>query len=936
MSSSMIYAQSTVSGKVSDSSNNPIINAIVEIQGSANSVKTSSDGSFKITSKENNGVLVISYLGFESLQVSFSGNQDLGSITLTTSTSEIEEVVVVGKGIVDLVKDRKTPVAVSTIKGAEIQAKIGASDITQVFVNTPSVNVSGQSGGFGDSRISVRGFQQDNTAFLLNGQPINGMEDGKMYWSNWSGMADIANTIQIQRGLGSSKLAISSVGGTVNFVTKATAKKEGGFLSAGVANNDFLKTTIAYNTGKSAKGWGASFLLSEWQGDGYVRGTEGEGQNYFISVGFEPNEKHNFNLLITGAPQFHDQNYTKPISDYLGFGRKYNNNYGYLNGQYLSERKNFYHKPVANFNWDWKISEKMDLSTVLYASWGRGGGTGNYGSGKQSFTEVNPYNGFTRSTYINFDQIYANNAADSNGIGSNENGLPVGYGLTADPYRTKNYVIRASMNNHAWYGIVSNLKTQLTENLNLNLGLDLRTYKGDHYRQISNMLGLNGWYETRRLFNQDHTNSIPGTTVVANNTVTQYMPSEPWKTFFNSIDDNQKIDYDYSETISYGGVFGQLEYQKNNVTAFFQGAVSNQSHQRFDYYDYESKYSDSEKVNNIGFNVKGGGSYSFSEKHTVYGNAGYYSRQPYHDNIYLNFTNALNPLASNEKILGLEAGYTFKSKIFTASLNAYKTTWEDRVITSSTTLATATTIGGVALAAGDVVFTSNFGAKQDHKGVELDFVLKPFENLDIKGFGSYGDWKYKGNTVTKRYAEDLSFLDEKLKDVDGGEVGDAAQTTWGLGARYEIVKNFSIDSDWRNYDRLYANVGAEKENIQLPKYDLVDFGVSYKMLVGKDNKNSLNFRVNINNVFDEVYLSELTTVQKTATETEYINHTGNGLINPAGSPTAPTNFLQGTGNNQYATYQSYQEKGIYKGIDTRNNAFFGWGRTWNVTLTYRF
>ena len=52
MSSSMIYAQSTVSGKVSDSSNNPIINAIVEIQGSANSVKTSSDEVLKLLQKK--------------------------------------------------------------------------------------------------------------------------------------------------------------------------------------------------------------------------------------------------------------------------------------------------------------------------------------------------------------------------------------------------------------------------------------------------------------------------------------------------------------------------------------------------------------------------------------------------------------------------------------------------------------------------------------------------------------------------------------------------------------------------------------------------------------------------------------------------------------------------------------------------------------------
>ena len=71
--------------------------------------------------------------------------------------------------------------------------------------------------GYGSSRMFVRGFEDDNTAFLINGQPINSQEDGRMYYSNWSGMSDIANVIQIQRGLGASKLAISSVGGTVNF-----------------------------------------------------------------------------------------------------------------------------------------------------------------------------------------------------------------------------------------------------------------------------------------------------------------------------------------------------------------------------------------------------------------------------------------------------------------------------------------------------------------------------------------------------------------------------------------------------------------------------------------------------------------------------------------------------------------------------------------------
>ena len=106
----------------------------------------------------------------------------------------------------------------------------------------------------------------------------------------------------------------------------------------------------------------------------------GEGQTYFISVGYRPSDSHNFNFLITGAPQFHDQNFTKPISDYLEYGMRYNNNWGTYNGQYLTERRNFYHKPVANLNWDWTIDDTSSLSTVLYASWGNGGGTGDRGN----------------------------------------------------------------------------------------------------------------------------------------------------------------------------------------------------------------------------------------------------------------------------------------------------------------------------------------------------------------------------------------------------------------------------------------------------------------------------------------------------------------------------------------------------------------------------
>ncbi|MPT34410.1 MAG: TonB-dependent receptor [Flavobacterium sp.] len=884
--STVAFSQTKITGTVTDGElKGSLPGASVIVKGTSEGVTTDFDGKFTLITNAKSGELIISFVGYAAKTVSFKGEAGktivIGNIELESDSNTLEDIVVVGKGVIDLAKDRRTPIAVSTIKVSEIQAKVGSADITQTLVNTPSVYVAGQAGGFGDSRVNVRGFAQDNTAFLLNGQPINGMEDGKVYWSNWSGMSDIANGIQIQRGLGSSKLAISSVGGTVNFITKATDKRQGGFASFGLANNDYFKSTIGYNTGMNAKGWGMSVMFSHWQGDGYNYGTKGEGQSYFISVGYQPNSKHNFNFLLTGAPQEHDQNFTKTIKTYLDKGRRFNDNWGTLNGKYLSERTNFYHKPVANFNWDFNISDKTQLSTVLYASWGRGGGTGNYAKSSAKLR--------TPDGQIDFDGIYAFNKTAANGDGNPNN----------------NYIIRSSMNNHSWYGLVSNLKTELTKNLNLNVGLDLRTYNGTHYRQVSNFLGLNSWTESRSL--RDNTHQT--VTAPVFNTVTDQMGTNPWTSMFSTMAENQRIDYDYSETITYGGVFGQLEYSDDKVSAFFQGAASNQSHSREDRYDYLPEFQKSEKVNNWGYNVKAGGSYNITENNSVYVNAGYYSRQPYHDNIYLNFTNAVNPLSSNEKILGLEAGYSFKSKFLSANLNAYRTTWKDRVTTTSSTTTADGVIGTTPIAAGSLIYKTNQGVEQVHTGLELDLIAKPFRQLEIKGFASVGNWKYKGEVVTTQRDESLNTLDEKREDVDGGKVGDAAQTTFGAGFKYEIVERVSFDADWRNYSKLYANVGAVKDNLELPSYNLVDAGFSYKMLVGKDKKNSVNFRINVNNLFNEIYLSELTSNIKT---TANVNNT-----NPA----------QGT----------YQSTGrIYKGIADGNQGYFGFGRTWNVSLRYNF
>jgi len=245
-----MFSQGTITGNVTDDSlGGPLPGANVVESGTNNGAVTDFDGNFTMNVSSESGTIEVSYLGFKTKVIRYTltnGTASLGDIFMEADANTLSEVVIVGTGLIDLAEDRKTPVAVSTIRAQEIQSKTaGNREFTEALANTPSVYVSNQAGGFGDSQIFLRGFDQVNTAFLLNGQPINGMEDGRMYWSNWSGMADVASAVQIQRGLGSSKLAISSVGGTVNIISKAAERKQGGFARFMVGNDSYFKGTAS-------------------------------------------------------------------------------------------------------------------------------------------------------------------------------------------------------------------------------------------------------------------------------------------------------------------------------------------------------------------------------------------------------------------------------------------------------------------------------------------------------------------------------------------------------------------------------------------------------------------------------------------------------------------------------------------------------------------
>jgi outer membrane cobalamin receptor len=888
-----LTAFAQVTGTVSDAeTNEPLAAATVVLKGTTTGVSTGFDGSFSISADAGDS-LQVSFVGYETLTVAAV---DGVVILLVPQTGVLGEVIVTS-GVIDVAKVRETPVAVSTISPMEIGLKVGNQEFPEVMNRTPGVYATKQGGGYGDSRISLRGFDQRNTSFLINGQPVNDMENGWVYWSNWQGLTDVASGIQIQRGLGASRLAVPSVGGTVSIFTRAAERERGASVSQTVGNDGYTKTAVTYNSGVNSNGWASSFLLSKWAGDGYVYNTSGEGWTYFGAVGYEPEgSAHALNLSILGAGQWHHQrDVWVSIRDFQNFGeegidQRWNSNGGTLNGEEFSMRRNFYNKPLATFNWDWDISESLTLATSLYGSAGRGGGTGPRGNNfRNGDMDILPYRKDLTSHYleggrgtrlpdgsIDFDAIVALNQSNTNpytGAISKFDGLRIGSnGYKADGVNRAVLVRRASMNSHDWIGGISNLEFE-SNNIKASLGVDLRNYKGYHYRALNNLMGLDGYYSTG---NKNSAGQIIETTIDAS-------------PFQNTGIRGPKIDYYNIGYVGWYGLNSMVEYKDDTFTTVLQAGLSNQTFQREDLFDQPTNPL-SEKVAVGGGYVKGGANLNLDSRNNVFFNAGYISRQPNFDAVFPNYANIKNDDLQNEEIVSFEAGYGFLGPQVRLNVNVYSTTWGNRFVSRS--LTNAQGVDG---------FAQFRNIDVRHNGLEIEGDYQPTNALKLSGMLSVGDWKY-----TKDF--EATLFDDNQEEIGTGtlytkdaKVGDAAQLVAYTAADYKLGKALSVDLGYRFVDGLYADYSitdsdfTEPDNagaLKLPSYGLLDAGITGRFsLFGQD----ASLRLNVNNALNTTYIAE-------------------------------------SNSNIHATDLSE----TWNGVDTRNYVWFGFGRTWNATLKYEF
>ena len=481
MSAMSAYAAVNVTGQVVDDQDEPVIGASITVPGHNATAVTDYDGNFKISVPDNAKAVKISYIGFKSVELKPA--KDLGVVKLQPDNTVLNDVIVTQA----IGKTRVTPVAMSNVDQATIDVKLGGQEFPEILKTTPGVYTNKQGGGYGDAETRMRGFKSQWVAVTVNGVPVNDMENGKVYWSNWAGLSDVTSNMQTQRGLGASILSTPSIGGTIAITTRTLDVDKGGSIWYGMGNDGMNQYGIKLSTGVMKNGWAVTVLGAHRWGDGYIQGTQYSGYNWFFNVSKRINEKHEISLTGMGAPQSHNQRDNiydglnvegwQNVRDYMNGESpyRYNANYGFDNeGRQRTAFRNVYHKPQFTLRHMWQIDNTSSWATSIYAS--ISSGYGYSGQGRTS-TIRSWWNGATNGV-LNMQFRRPDGTFDYGAIQD----------MNAASTTGSEMVMSKSNNSHQWYGLVSNYKKfwdQKNGNrLAVTGGVDFRYYVGDHNNKI--------------------------------------------------------------------------------------------------------------------------------------------------------------------------------------------------------------------------------------------------------------------------------------------------------------------------------------------------------------------------------------------------------------------------------------------------------------------
>lgn len=652
-----------------------------------------------------------------------------------------------------------SPLRLKTLETEKLKSRTAARTYPELLKGIPGLYATAETGSYGDAKLNIRGFRQENVAVLLNGIPISGLTSGNMFWNNWMGLADATYAIQLQKGVGSSMLADGSVGGSVNIMTLPSGGEmsvEAGMLASHYGT---WKGHLSLNSGQLRNGWSMSLMMSYVGGRGYVDATDVSAFSYMLNVGKRFRNGHTLLFTALGSPERHDQRSQRlSMEEVSTYGRSYNRNWGMKDGSPYNISRNNYFKPYFTLQHIMN-GDRLSMKNSVYLAIGDGGG-------RWTETKDNSSSILSHVTdgQIDWEAVRATNLS----------GQTAGIPADAPEGVAAVNILSDYMAGHTQAGAVATAEYALTQAWKLGAGLHYQYYSTWEREQITDLLGADYWYED-----------------YASKSLAGVAGRNPYK----GVGDF--IRTDNGKTTHHGTAYLTAAYSSRRLNANIGASLFGSVNRRRDRYNYAGGDITSETAGGTGASLKGGVLWRPGYGHSLYANGGWYSRLPYPSVWFSSGNNEITKDVRNERNILGEVGYRYVWARGGAEVTGYAVLWKNRSLMSDPYRQAD------AMGATKYMIT---GLDAFHYGIEADVFWNITDRVRAEAYASVGDWRWK-NDVRAVIYDDYSDTEVGRINVysDGLPVGDAPQTQVGAALEAEMPLGFRLSADWTFNDRMYAD-----------------------------------------------------------------------------------------------------------------------------------
>lgn len=306
----------------------------------------------------------------------------LGAVTahaaeLDTQLDTLKSVELQNVQVVATRATKKTPVAFTNVNKEQLKAVNFGQDIPYLLSLTPSITMTSDAGnGIGYTSLRVRGTDPSRINITANGIPMNDAESAQLYWVNMGDFASSVQSMQIQRGVGTSTNGSGAFGATLNMQTENIGVEP--FIGLDLSGGSYYshKQTLRFGTGLLGEHWGIQGRLSNIGSKGYLERASTKLNSYFLQAGyFGENTMVKF-ITFNGIEEtYHAWNYTSKYEQSL-YGRRYNSCGEYYdadgNTRYYDNQTDNYHQQNYQLIWNQRLSNVLSLNAALHYTKGQG------------------------------------------------------------------------------------------------------------------------------------------------------------------------------------------------------------------------------------------------------------------------------------------------------------------------------------------------------------------------------------------------------------------------------------------------------------------------------------------------------------------------------------------------------------------------------------